>query len=1808
MEGIISTFGGYKMYKRSNGKYFIICIIAGFLVMSGFGTININIQAGFIPGVVENIDSTVTFSSIQDAIDDAGTLDGHTIHVGSGIYEESIYIDKSISLIGEDKDNTIINGTTMSHAVWIFSDYVNFSGFTVKNLSGSFSHSRIYVTGSNSSIENCTIISKGTRGIYVENSYNNFINNSYINILSTGEGIHNYYSDNTTISNCYIESMSSYNNGIEVWESNNNTFNNNTFNNSELRLGFSENNTVTNNTFLNNASFNNYRSNFNNFSNNNFESNSAYELYTKDGCASIGDSKNITIVDNFVNEKPLVYLEDKSYYSITLAGQVLLINCNNITVENQNLSNTIKGIWLDNTIDSKFKNNTIKNNRFGIESRRSHNNTFENNTIKSKEDGFLIRQSDNNSIKNNSINADYNGIYFQSICYNNIVEYNDIKGSRGGLSGSDSYYIYYKIGDNWKEIKTLHLSKFYEYYMIDVSDLLTNDVDEYIFRIEQKGGITSHIDYISLYNGEYFSPYNAYNIESRDDVSSKIIKKDNDVVNSHNQVFEFKWINKFDETPRFLILNANEELYEIERPITTPRIMESQNMMEYTIKNNGMISIENIDYNLEPDLSDIWHPGSGHPTGKANLWLSSDGKDLFGVLEVTSDNTFDETGWGSLYILKNGEINEFRITSKDDRYGDSYFSYKGTVSWQHMVYEFCIPLEEITSEVKDTILIGFGSYGTMSNEEAGIFIENGNNTVIRFNNISYSNCGIITSSHHFEHIHHNKIFNNSMAGIRFNTTYTGTGFNKNISSNHIFNNSEGILIKGSDFNIIYDNNISNNLGYGINIMDGGNNNTIFNNKMMKNNNCGIVLSLSDYNLVHSNIIKQNMNCGIKILSSDNNTIYNNYFDNTFNAFDDANNTWNISKTFGTNIVNGPYLGGNYWSDYNGVDTDSDGLGDTCIPHNSGGLIVYGGDYHPLIKPVTICSDIFGYYGATSGGESFIQNRIVGSEFTPTTSGTAQYIRAHINVSMIGGDDFPNGNPGEIADVISGQIGDWIRGQKFTFDHGTGNHYVEFIEAFIKVTEGSKTMKAAIYDNATGDLIATSYELVVPVMDWGWVRFYFEETPVLTSGDYVYAVWSEVGDGYAWLRGDYTPSSQQDGRYDSETYDGTFPDPSGFTDINRQYRIYAKIHYFSREPKVKAAIYNGNTNILVASTEEKTVVFSGWKRFDLLSPLTITSGQPYILVAWSDVGVGNVGLRYTSSAGGSGFWFTDTYPDWPVGPLTFGIFSPDRKHGIYCYYTYLCDSTDQYQLTINYNPTDAGSPITSGPYSEGEVVSISTPLYLTKSSGGGRYHFSHWYGEGIDNVCIPSTTVTMGASDKTITANYTIEYRLTMTSNPPSGTTIPPTGTDWCPEGDDVTISASAPPSGPYDTYVWGGWTHTSTGSGGYTGNENPWYVHMYGDIVQTANWIHMYKLTVTAEPPYPIPSGAVGGTFNVTYTSEGTLYTDESHTTNWTRSIDEGTTVTISDPQYIIPGAQFIFKGYDPSNTVVMSEPRNITLVYTELPYSGVTSGGCYFDKDRDESGQQFKLLFTRDIDDIKKYKLTASNPGQFFFNIFNTSNTPGSEIDIDLLIPSPFVTKGAVPIHVYGGVNVDSEGCFSPYDEIASIALEPGTGGTISIEDITVPDSGLVFVKIHLDFGWKKQTGYKMGPNNLADNTNNAYDLQNLESFIFSYEVNDVLQPNSTTIQNINIFKNDPGFFGVVTFDDNPVMVATITIKNSEGETIGSTTTDENGYYFYYYKHKGKQAEYTVTLTSGVVGVPYPEIITLKSNKFAWVAFEITT
>ena len=73
------------------------------------------------------------YTTIQEAIDNAA--EGDTIYVKKGIYHENIGIAKPISLIGEDRNSTIIDGAPSEGyrvPVSIKCDRVNISGFTLR--------------------------------------------------------------------------------------------------------------------------------------------------------------------------------------------------------------------------------------------------------------------------------------------------------------------------------------------------------------------------------------------------------------------------------------------------------------------------------------------------------------------------------------------------------------------------------------------------------------------------------------------------------------------------------------------------------------------------------------------------------------------------------------------------------------------------------------------------------------------------------------------------------------------------------------------------------------------------------------------------------------------------------------------------------------------------------------------------------------------------------------------------------------------------------------------------------------------------------------------------------------------------------------------------------------------------------------------------------------------------------------------------------------------------------------------------------------------------------------------------------------------------------------------------------------------------------------------------------------------------------------------------------------------------------------------------------------------------------------------
>jgi hypothetical protein len=244
---------------------------------------------------------------------------------------------------------------------------------------------------------------------------------------------------------------------------------------------------------------------------------------------------------------------------------------------------------------------------------------------------------------------------------------------------------------------------------------------------------------------------------------------------------------------------------------------------------------------------------------------------------------------------------------------------------------------------------------------------------------------------------------------------------------------------------------------------------------------------------------------------------------------------------------------------------------------------------------------------------------------------------------------------------------------------------------------------------------------------------------------------------------------------------------------------------------------------------------------------------------------------------------------------------------------------QYYLSMS---TNFGSVApSSGWHDAGSNVSISASApALVYPAGQEQYVWNGWTGSGTisySGKANPSSVIMN--SPITETASWTHQYYLTMSTN--FGTVSP--GSGWQDAGSVLNISATAPGlvySADKERYVWNGWT--GTGSGNYTGRDNPATnkVTMNAPITETASWTHQYYLTVGTNPaglsPQPVvtpPGSALSG---------GAWY-------------NNGTDVSLTAPP--VTGYIFVYWDVDGTNTtgnpitVHMSTPHTATAHYTQI-------------------------------------------------------------------------------------------------------------------------------------------------------------------------------------------------------------------------------------------------------------------------------------
>ena len=165
------------------------------------------------------------YQHIQDAINHSS--DGDTIFVFSGIYYEHVVVGKSVKLIGENRNNTIIDGNGYGNVIYICYRQV-LNNFTIRNGGPDSNYAGVSIECwsdiiSNCSIDNCSIYNCGC-GVIIWGGRNNTIINC--DLSNNIYGIHTRYGGNypryNVIKNCKIHNNSravtllvTYNNTIE---------------------------------------------------------------------------------------------------------------------------------------------------------------------------------------------------------------------------------------------------------------------------------------------------------------------------------------------------------------------------------------------------------------------------------------------------------------------------------------------------------------------------------------------------------------------------------------------------------------------------------------------------------------------------------------------------------------------------------------------------------------------------------------------------------------------------------------------------------------------------------------------------------------------------------------------------------------------------------------------------------------------------------------------------------------------------------------------------------------------------------------------------------------------------------------------------------------------------------------------------------------------------------------------------------------------------------------------------------------------------------------------------------------------------------------------------------------------------------------------------------------------------------------------------------------------------------------------------------------------------------------------------------
>ena len=811
--------------------------------------------------------NTTHFNHIQNGLN-AVWFYGN-VYVHPGIYYESIIINKTMNLIGEDAATTIIDGGGNPYVILINAPGVTITGFTIRNSASSGFKSLDGGIIVQSQYNNITgnILRYHDHAIYIENTYNN--NNISLNtIIYNTVGVeadssYNNISDNTISANSFGVQLNGLNNNVSQNQIISNT-------NSGILVSSAQNNISANNILLNKKGISlSSSSSMNNISGNNINLNTQHGVYLSgssnmvtqnnissnqiSGLELSGSLNNIssnvfsndglhvtysnqnTVVGNTVNGNNLIFQENISNSDVSgAAGQIIIANSYNITVDNYNISGASVAIQLWNSNNCNLSQNNISQNQVGIElSGGSSFNTLEVNNISDNEmfgmqlfnqsndnvvlanvfadDGLHITDSYNNTVLNNTVNTkllmyledesdvtvDYETGQIITVRCNNLnISHQNISMVDAGIQLWETYNC---------NISGCNISSCNYGVLLEASASQTNNISGNTFAFNDYG------IYDTYSSSSPLSP-------------SKGQTSDNIIIN--NKIFENNISGIYLTNDEYLIYGNN---------ITENTIGVSLGGSSWNDIIGNNISGNQIGVHV--------NISSQHNTISGNIINSSNisGTDILGYYNTISGNNISSSNITGINIL--GYNNNISGNIINSCYvGLNISGYLNDISSNNISLSpvgLNINISGYQNTVQNNNISGCNISGIN-------VIGYGNN--ILYNNISNCNISALNISGY-----HNNISGNIIATILFKSvSQIGMeipGAYNNISGNDISDAEVGIQLLGY-LNNISDNNISGNI-VGVNIS--GYNNNISSNNISGSNIYGIQIDGYMNNIYHNNI-------------------------------------------------------------------------------------------------------------------------------------------------------------------------------------------------------------------------------------------------------------------------------------------------------------------------------------------------------------------------------------------------------------------------------------------------------------------------------------------------------------------------------------------------------------------------------------------------------------------------------------------------------------------------------------------------------------------------------------------------------------------------------------------------------------------------------------------------------------------------------------------------------------------------------------------------------------------------------------------